>query len=433
MAYDTTRGSAARPARWARPALLEPLAIRDFARLFVAMTLSLFGDGIYLVAIAWQVYELSDAPTALGAVGIAWSVPVVLFVLVGGVAADRFDRRRLMIAADLARAAAVVGIGVLSISGALELWHVIVLVAVYGTGDAFFGPAFGAIVPDIVPEEQLVKANSLNQLVEPLGLRLAGPALGGVAIAGLGVGAAFLLIAAAFACSLLALALMAPRRSSSREPASMRAEVRQAMRFARSRPWLWATLIAAAIGLLAFIGPVDVLLPLVVKNELGGGADDLGLVFAAGGVGAVLAAAIVGHRGLPRRHVTFMYVVWAASTLLIAGFALASSLWQAMAVSFVMEAGFTAGLVVWATMMHRLVPQGLRGRVSSLDWFVSVSLIPVSFALTGPIADSVGVDATLIGAGVVSAIATIVFLFVPGVRDTERDGSLSISTANVKD
>jgi MFS family permease len=331
-----------------------------------------------------------------------------------------------MILADLARVLAVVGIGVLSVTGELELWHVIALVAVYGTGDAFFGPAFGAIVPDLVPSDELVRANSLNQLVEPIGLRLAGPALGGLAIAAFGVGEVFLLIGAAFVCSAAALALMRPRPAPARalEDRSIRRDLRDAIRFTRSQTWLWGTLCAAAVGLLAFIGPVDVLLPLVVKNDLGGGADDLGLVFAAGGVGAVIAALAIGHRGLPRRHITFMYAVWTLGTLLIAGFGIASALWQAMIVSFVMQAAFTSGLVVWATLMQRLVPPELRGRVSSFDWFVSVSLIPLSFALTGPVAGWVGIDTTLIGAGIASALVTAAFLFVPGMRDTERDGSL---------
>lgn len=407
------------------PRIFTPLRIRDFALLWTGMIASLFGDGIYLVAIAWQVYELSDAPTALGAVGIAWSIPVVLFVLVGGVVSDRVDRRLVLILSAGVRGLAVLGIGLLSVTGALELWHVIALVAFFGTGDAFFGPSFGAIVPDIVPEEQLVEANSLNQLVEPIGLRLAGPALGGVAIAAFGVGEAFLLIGAAFACSVTALALMRARPAPPvHEDRSVRRDVREAFRFARTQTWLWGTLCAAAIALLAFVGPVDVLLPLVVKNDFDGGADDLGLIFAAGGVGAVLAALAIGHRGLPKRHITFMYIAWTIGTLLIAGFGLATELWQAMVVSFVMQAAFTSGLVVWATLMQRLVPPELRGRVASFDWFVSVSLIPVSFALTGPVAGWVGIDTTLIGAGVASAIATLAFLFVRGMRDTERDGSL---------
>jgi DHA3 family tetracycline resistance protein-like MFS transporter len=411
-----------------RAPLLRPLASRDFALLFGGMTVSLVGDGIYTVAIAWQVYQLSNTPTALSVVGIAWSVPILAFVLLGGILSDRIDRRRIMLVAHCVRGLAVALMGALSIAGVLQLWHVIAIVAVYAVGEAFFGPAFGAIVPDIVPASQLVQANSLNQVIEPIGLRLAGPAIGGFAIAAVGVGEAFLLDASTFAVAALSLVLMSGQPGPVADggvPRSARRELGEAYGFVRARPWLWGTLLSAAVGLLAFVGPVEVLVPFVVKNDLGGGAADLGFVFAAGGCGAVLAALLMGHRGLPRRHIVFLYVTWTIGTFLIAGFGVASALWQMMAVSFIMQSFFTAGLIVWSTLMHKLVPTELLGRVSSFDWLVSVSLIPVSFALTGPIAGAIGARTTLVAAGIVAGLATIAFLFVPGMRDTERDTDVS--------
>src|SRR5919106_4169502 len=161
------------------PRILRPLRIRDFSLLFWGTSVSQFGDGIYLVAIAWQVYELSNAPTALSVVGVAWTLPMVMFLLVGGVLGDRFDRRRLMICGDLLRAAAIGVIAILAFAEVLELWHLIALVAVYGAGEAIFAPNFQAVIPDIVPQAQIVQANSLQQLAEPVGFRFLGPALGG--------------------------------------------------------------------------------------------------------------------------------------------------------------------------------------------------------------------------------------------------------------
>ena len=148
--------------RQSRFGILRPLGIRDFALLWTGMTVSFVGDGIFLVAIAWQVYAISNAPTALSIVFAAMTVPQVAFLLLSGVLTDRFERRRVMVAADVLRGAAVTAIGVLSLTGALELWHVFALVAVYGVGEAFFGPAFGALVPQIVPQERLVAANALD-------------------------------------------------------------------------------------------------------------------------------------------------------------------------------------------------------------------------------------------------------------------------------
>lgn len=223
------------------PLMLAPLAIRDYALLFAGMTVSLLGDGIYLVAIAWQVYELSNAPTALSIVGVAWTLPLVLFVLLGGVVSDRVDRRKVMIAADLIRFAGIAALGALSVAGTLELWHVVALVAVYGAGEAFFGPAFGAIVPDIVPRDQLVQANSLNQLVRPLAHRLVGPAVGGATIALVGAGGAFLVDAGTFLVSAAVVALMQPRlpQRDDAEGRSVLRDIREGWRFVRARTWLW--------------------------------------------------------------------------------------------------------------------------------------------------------------------------------------------------
>ena len=328
------RISAARPAPGAAASPAREQGLRPALRRHDRVAV---GDGIYTVAIAWQVYQLSNSPTALSVVGIAWSVPIVLFVLLGGIMSDRFDRRKIMLGAHVVRGSAVALMGALSVAGVLELWHVIAIVAVYAVGEAFFGPAFGAIVPDIVPASQLVQANSLNQLIEPIGLRLAGPAIGGFAIAVIGVGEAFSprrrdvrdrrRVAPAHVRQLAAAASKGVERSARRE-------LGEAFRFVRARPWLWGTLLSAAVGLLAFVGPVEVLVPYIVKNDLGGGAADLGFVFAAGGCGAVLAALLMGHRGLPRKHIVFLYVTWTLGTFLIAGFGFATDLWQMMAVSF---------------------------------------------------------------------------------------------------
>jgi MFS family permease len=412
--------------------LLKPLSVRDFGLLWTGMTVSLLGDGVYVVALAWQVYDISNAPTALSLVGLAWTLPMVLFLLLGGVVSDRFDRRKVMIASDIVRGASVLTIGILSVTDSLTLWNLIPLVAVFGVGEAFFGPAFGAIVPEIVPPEMLLEANSLDQFVRPLSFQLAGPALGGAIVhIGGGAGPAFLVDAGTFAISALCLLFVrTSRRPPEKSEGGVRAafaEVQEGFRFVRSETWLWATICAAGLTLLVFWGPFEVLLPFLVRNSLEGGADDLGIILASAGVGAVIAAVTLAQVGLPRRHIRFMYVCWLVAISSIAGFGFVNSVWQASIVSFFTGAGESAGLVVWVTMMHRLVPQDILGRVTSLDWVVSTGLVPVSFALTGPLADAFGVRQTLIGAGVLGCIATLSFMFVPGLYDTERDGRLLLT------
>src|SRR5882672_11837753 len=383
------------------PVIFEPLRLRDFRLLWSGMTVSLLGDGIFIVALAWQVYELSDAATALSLVGLAMTIPNVLFLLIGGVVSDRFDRRRVLLAADLVRGVAVAAMGLLSLGGHLELWHLMVLAALYGGGTAFFGPAFDAIVPDLVASDLLIQANSLDQFVRPAAWRLAGPALGGFLVAW-STGGAFLIDAATFGISIVALLLMSPHPIDApmdAGPVTAMSDIREGFRFVRARVWLWGTLLAASFAYLLFIGPQEVLLPLLVKDHWGGDPKSLGFILAMGGVGAIGAALYMGRRAVPRRFITFMYVAWTLSTLAVAGYGLAHVPWQAMIACLLFNALETMGTIVWATTKQRLVPRHLLGRVSSLDWFVSIGLLPVSFALTGPAAHLFGPRATLIGAG----------------------------------
>jgi hypothetical protein len=198
----------------------------------------------------------------------------------------------------------------------------------------------------------------------------------------------------------------------------------------RRHAWLWATFASAAVAYLLFMGPAEVLLPYLVRNELHASASELGAVFAAGGIGSVACAIVMGQRGLPRRDITFMYLVWTAATLAVAGYGLAGAVWQLMLASLAFNALETAGTIVWATAKQRHVPAALLGRVSSLDWLISIGLLPLSFALTGPVSGAIGVRATLIGAGVIGAGVTLGALFVPGTRAVEGAQPASSSASS---
>jgi MFS family permease len=409
-----------RPGGFSRVNLLAPLRHRDFGLLWTGMTISLLGDGIFLVAMAWQAYELWNAPAALSLLGIGMTVPTIAFLLPAGVLSDRLDRRSLMLCADLGRALVLAALATLAITGLLTFWELVLLVALYGVGTAFFTPAFEAIVPDIVPPGDLAAANSLDQFVRPIALRLAGPAVGGALVAAVGTGSAFALDAASFAASAAAVLFMRPpAHPRSEHVESSVGAVKEGLRFVRGRVWLWGTLLSAAIAYLAFMGPAEVLLPYVVKNELDASARDLGLVFAAGGVGAIGAALAMGQRGHPRRDVTEMYVVWTVATLVVAGYGLATASWQLMIACLAFNALETWGTIIWATIKQRHVPASMLGRVSSLDWLISIGLLPLSFALTAPVAELIGVRATLAGAALIGGAITLGALFLPGMRDIE--------------
>ena len=405
-----------------RVRLLAPLRHRDFRLLWAGTTLSLLGDGVLLVALAWQAYQLSNSPVAMSLVGVALTLPQVVLVLVGGVISDRAERRRVMLVADGARAACLAGLATLALTDEIRLWHLVAFASVYGAASAFFMPAFEALVPSLVPEERLTEANALDQFLRPAMLWLLGPALGGLLVGAAGVGWAFAFDAVTFLGSAACLLRLRPRPPEAHEPltlASTWVELREGFAFVRSQPWLWVTFLAATFTYLLFLGPTEVLLPYLVKNELGGDAHDFGMILTAGGLSAVAAAFLIGQTGLPSRVMTFTYLTWAGATLAVAGYGLATTRWQAMTAAALVSGLETLGAVAWTTTKQRLVPGEMRGRVSSFDWFISISLVPVSYAVTAPVAAAVGVRETLVGAGVVGALVTVGFLLVPGVRSPD--------------
>ncbi len=287
-------------------------------------------------------------------------------MLLGGVASDRLERKKVIIVADVVRALAAGAIGVLAISGDLELWHLCVMAAVFGLGQAFAGPAFGSIVPQLVPDDLLVQANSALFTVNPLAFLFVGPALGGFAIAAAGTGVAFLLDAASFAVGAVAIALLAARPAARVLERGRTAHDRPGHpRELPLRPSAGLALGHAALGAARASrwpgAPYVVLLPYFVKNELGGDAQDLGLVFAAGGASSVLMALLISQVGLPRRHIAFMFAAFGLGAVDLAIYALTSATWQAMVVAFVASCGWTGGIVAWNTLLQRNVPAEILG------------------------------------------------------------------------
>ena len=275
-----------------------------------------------------------------------------------------------------------------------------------------------------IPDEDLPQANALLGTMRPLMVRLVGPALAGFVIAAVGSGAAFVIDAASFVVSALAIAAIHPRPMHVEEGGhGIRQtfhQVREGLGFVRRTPWLWATLLSAMLSLLVFFGPVETLVPFLIKNRLNLGPESLGLLFAVGGVGAILTGVAIGQFGLPRKRITIMYASWSLGVALMAIYGLMTDLWHALIASFITHSLFQLDQVIWTTLLQTLVPRKLLGRVTSVDWLVSTGLVPVSFALTGPAAETFGAAETMVGASLIGAVLMGMLLFVPGVRDPER-------------
>lgn len=409
--------------------ILRPLKLRDFRMLWFGQTISFIGDGIYLVAIATLIYDdMGASPSVFALVGIAWSVPQVLLLLASGALSDRMDRRHLMIAGDLLRLFAIAVLGVLVLQGEPSIPVLVGLVFLYGVGAAAFAPSFNAIIPSLVPDDHRVEANSVGQVVRPLAMFVIGPMIGGLLVE-IDTGVAFLADAATFAISAVCIQMIRARP----DPDAMASEthlfddMRDGLRYVRSRAWIFYGLIGTALALLVVWAPWEVLMPYVITEDLGGSGVALSLVFAAGGVGSVIVGVYMAQRNLlPRRPFHVLYLAFAVGMGMTAGFGLISAVWQAMIVAFIAEGAMSLLIVIWFTVMQRLVPDDMLGRVSSLDWMISIGLAPLSFAFVGPVSDAIGVRETLILAGVLGAAAVLTIMFIPAATEPERDGSLAL-------
>ena len=403
--------------------------MRDFALYWTGRTISYLGDGIMVVALPWQVYELTDSPAAMGVIGAFQTASIFVFVLLGGVAADRFQRKKIIIAADLVRGAAAGVAGVLALAGSIELWHLAILVVVFGIAQGLAGPAFGSILPQLVPEEMLIQANSAIFTVHPLAFRFLGPALGGVVIAAAGTGVAFLMDAASFLIGAVAIAFLAARPAArlleAGERRTVMQDIREGIAYVRGRSWLWGTFTWMLVVFPLTTAPYVVLLPYLIKNELGGDSRSLGLVFAAGGVGAIVMSLVLSQVALPRRHTAFMFAMFTFATLDLIAYSLVDAPWQAMVVAFVAECGLTGGILVWNTLLPKAVPAAMLGRVRSLDWLAAFGLTPLGYLFVGQAADVFGARQVMAACGLVGLFLTAGVLLIPGIRQLEGKVSLS--------
>ena len=400
--------------------MLAPLKRRDFRILWTGMAVSLLGDGIFLVAVAWQAYAISDHPSALALIGVATSAPQVAFLLVGGAVSDRFSRRAVLFWADALRALAVAVLSALVAEGDARLFELCLAGAVIGTATAFASPAFEALVPQLVPETELTQANAFEQFVRPGAIQLAGPALGGIAVGVLHPWGSFALDAATFAFSAFCARRISVLPGAASDNVSLWSEVAEGLRYVRSQVWLWGTFVSATFTYLLFIGPTQVLLPYIVRNSLHKGASTYGAVLAVGGAGALIGAVASARRRHPQRPMLWIYGWWALATLAVAGYGLATSAWGLASAAIVVNGAEVAGAVVWTTVKQRRVVNSMLGRVSSIDWCISTALLPLSYALTAPVAQALGPRRALVAVGVLGAAVTLGFLLLPGMRPDEK-------------
>lgn len=403
------------------PRLLQPLRHRDFRLLWGGQTISLLGDGIFNVALVWQTLAISSTPGALALVTLARSGPRLALLLLAGAVSDRVSRRRLIVTTDALQGIAIGAIAALALTADLQLWHLAALAGIVGAANAFYLPTITSITPELVPREDLSHANALRSGSQMLGQELVGPALGGILVASVGAGGAFALDAASFGVSVLALAAIRTRTTRPAPTQKLRRDLFEGLRYAKSRRWLWISLLAAAFGNLFLTGSVTILIPIVIKNDLGGGAGELGAYFAAIGLGGALGIFTTGGLRARQPRIPAAFGAWAVSTAALAAIGFAPSLVVVLVCTVLIGAALQYGNIMWETLLQEAVPESILGRVVSFDWFVSLALQPVSFALAAPIASVVGAPAALAGAGILDFLVIAIGFTRRGVRDARPE------------
>jgi MFS family permease len=413
---------------------LRVLRHRDFRYLWLAQSSSVIGDCIVIVALALFVIELTGSATDLGLVLGASSLPLVAFLLLGGVWADRLPRHRVMVVTDLMRFTLHALLAVLIFSGAVRIWQLIAIEALFGTAEAFFRPAANGLLPQTVPEAEIQQAQGLSALSNNIG-EFAGPALATALVLGLGAGWAFALDAATFLLSAALLSRVRPRRRAvvhplvaepapglppegAPAPAGVWADIRDGFREVRSRDWVWATLASFCVALFTGLAPWFVLGPLVAREQYGE-IGIYGVVSAVLGIGTIAGSLLgIGWRPrFPMRAAMLAIILWPAAAVL---YAVGATLWLVVPAMLIGGGGIALFDVWWTTALAERIPADKLSRVSSYDWMVSLALLPLGYVLAGPLASALGSVDVLIGGSVLAAIALALGLLPRQTRMLER-------------
>jgi MFS family permease len=394
-----------------------PLTERPFRLLWLGRTGSSIGDSLIPVALAFAVLRIGGGATGLGIVLAAFTIGRASFVVVGGVWADRLPRRAVMITADLVRFCTQVATAALLLGHVAQVWELAALQATAGAAGGFFAPASTALVPQTVSGPRLQQANALLSLSQSA-TNVFGPALSGAIVATAGPGTVFAIDSISFLVSAGFLAAL--RVEEHMRPAVQRfwRDVAEGWQEARRHRWLTAGFLGFALGNVG-IGMYFVLGPLVSREHLGG-AQAWGLILTGGAVGGVVGGFLV-YRLRPRRPVVAAFAIWSLGAAPVLALVPPLPLVVIMAASAAFGIAIVFGNTLWETAMQQEVRPDRLARVGSIDWLLSLCLMPAGQALAGPLAGPLGVRGTLILAAALMSVPNLcVLAFVREVRQVRR-------------
>jgi MFS family permease len=401
---------------------------REFALFFWGQAVSLVGDGIFPIALAFAVLDLGGSPTDLGLVLIAGVLPQTLFVLVGGVWGDRLSRRAIMLAADVVRCGIQVAAAALLLSGNAQIWMLAVLYALHATASAFFNPAATALVPEVAAPDLLQSANALLSVTRSISFGI-GAALGGALVSLVSTGGAVALDASTFVVSAACLAALRVRSASAERGTRFLGDLRAGFDEVRRHRWLWMGMANACLFLMLVVAPFEVIGPIVAKGQLGG-AFAWGVIQTGFAAGMLLGGLVMLRVQLERPMYVagLLFFATCVAPLLLA---VPAPVWS-ITVAYAGE-GFAVGifLTAWETAMQSHVPREMLARVGAWDWLGQLAGMPLGYALTGPIVGAAGVSATLVGVAVSAFLLSLVFVLNRDLRELRVNGPRSVKAVGV--
>lgn len=397
-----------------------PFGERNFRLYFLGRTTSFVGNAFANVALAFAVLDLTGSKADLGFVLAARSIPQILFLLVGGIWADRFPRHRVMVVSNLASGVSQGAIAALLLSGQAQVWQLAALAAVNGLTSAFFFPAALGIVPQTVPQRMLQSANALLSVGNNASW-MAGAALGGLVVGFTSPGIGIAVDAGCFFLAALFLAMIELPATLRMEASNFLAELKVGWREFTSRTWLWVIVLQFGFVNAVEMGAQGVLGPAIAKEHLGG-ATAWGLIITASTLGSV-AGGLILLRLRPRRLLLAATLGYLLTIPFLLGLAVPLPLVGLILLGALAGIGLETFGVLWETTFQQEIPQEKLSRVSSYDALGSFALIPLGLAIVGPAAELFGTREALLGAAAISLTATLAVLFVHDVRTIERRGS----------
>jgi len=391
------------------PAALRPLGSRPFARLWAGQFTALMSDGAFSTMLIWLALDRGGA-LALSVVATARLVPRMILVLVGGALADRLPRTVVLRTTLLAQAGCAAALAALAAANRAGVAQLAILGAVSGAAGAPFFPALNATVPDIVAPPELPAANSLIATGRLLGQQFLGPGLGGLLLGAIDTTSAFAAVAIGYAIGGLAIPRLRSRQS---EPShadrgeGFGASLVAGARYVVRTRWLLLVLLSFAVSNLLTAGPAVTLVPDLVHTRFHGSPSALGALLASYGIGGAFAVLAVVHvvpvRDRPALRLLFLAVI--ASSLCLGLLGLVGNMPCAMALYALAGASAEAGNVLWTTVLQRQAPRNMLARLSSVDWFLSLSLVPVSTTLAALAATQISPGDVLLATGTTCALA----------------------------